>query len=132
MVNADVMDSGVVKRATGYSLAQSLSGLHSLAGEEMGLSVMLGVLDGVLVRLEPATGTLIPLAAVGPRSQMTYAEVNQKVYCASAYWNGVYNLITGAMEPWGLPVPDGGAGCSPGPREPPAGPVQHLLHPVRR
>ena len=105
-VNADVMDSGVVKVATGYSLAQSLSELHSLAGEEMGLSVLLGVLDGVLTRFEPASETSTPLASVGPRSQMTYAEVNQKVYCASAYWRGVYNLITGAMEPWGLAVPD--------------------------
>ena len=105
-VNCDVMDSGMVKRATGYSLAQSLSGLHSLAGEEMGLSVMLGVLNGVLTRIEPASGTLMPLAAVGPKAPMTYTEVNQKVYCASPYWKGVYNLVTGAMEPWGLDPPD--------------------------
>ena len=105
VVNADVMDSGVVKQATGYSLAQSLDDLHSLAGEEVGLSVMLGVRNGWLVQIEPATNSLFPLAAVGPKSPMTYAEVNQKVYCSSAYWNGVYNLNTGAMEPWGLPVP---------------------------
>ena len=105
-VNCDVMDSGVAKKATGYSLAQSLSKLHSLAGEETGLSVLLGVLDGVLTRFEPASGTSTPLVDVGPKSQMTYAEVNQKVYCASAYWRGVYNLITGAIESWGLPVPD--------------------------
>ena len=106
VVNADVMDSGVAKRATGYTLAQSFDGLHSLAGEEVGLSVMLGVLDGVLTRIEPDSAVLIPLAQVGPKSQMTYVEVNQKVYCASAYWRGVYNLLTGAMESWGLPVPD--------------------------
>ena len=105
VVNADVMDSGVVKQATGYSLAQSLDGLHSLAGEESGLSVMLGVRNGILYRIEPASGTWYPLAPVGPKAQMTYAEVNQKVYCSSAYWNGVYNLNTGAMEPWGLSVP---------------------------
>ena len=105
-VNCDVMDSGVAKKATGYSLAQSLSGLHSLAGEEMGLSVFMGVRDGVLYRLEPASKSWTALVSVGPKSQMTYAEVNQKVYCASAYWRGVYNLITGAMESWGLPVPE--------------------------
>ena len=106
VVNADVMDSGVVKRATGYSLAQSLAGLHSLGGEEAGLSVMLGVRNGILYRIEPASGTMLPLASVGPKSQMTYAEVNQKVYCSSAYWRGVYNLLTGGMESWGLPVPE--------------------------
>ncbi len=104
-VNCDITDSGVAKKAGGYGAPLAIPGLYSLAGEESGLSVMLGAANGVLYRIEPSSGTLTPLASVGPKSPLTYAEVNFKIYCSSAYWNGVYNLLTGEMEPWGLSLP---------------------------
>jgi len=105
VVNADVTDSGVAKKARGYGLPLSIPGLYSIAGEELGLSAMLGAADGILYRIDPASGLKTSLAQVGPKSPLTYAEVNNKIYCSSAYWNGVYNLLTGQMEPWGLPLP---------------------------
>jgi hypothetical protein len=105
IVNADPTDSGVVKKATGYGPPLSIPGLYSISGEELGLSVLLGAANGILYRIDPASGLKTALASVGPKSPLTYAEVNNKIYCSSAYWNGVYNLLTGEMEPWGLALP---------------------------
>jgi hypothetical protein len=100
ILNADVMDSGLVNQRGGYRLQVSLPGAHSLwAG-----SVMLAVAAGILNRIE---GTMVtPLATVsGPRAPLSYAEVNNLVYVSSPSWNGVYELLTDTMRPWGLDPP---------------------------
>ncbi len=104
IINADVADDGVVLKRTGYTQHLSLSGVHSLAGEEKGLSVMLGVAAGVLYRFEGNVAT--PLAAVaGLQAQVTYQEINNQIFMSTPFWNGVYDLITVQVNTWGLPVP---------------------------
>jgi len=103
IVNADVTDGGVVRPRGGFAAEISISGPHSLAGEEKGLSVFLVVVDEVLYRVEGTTMTA--LASVGPRAQMNYAEVNNRIFCSSIYWNGIYNLLTGEVEAWGQDPP---------------------------
>ena len=36
---------------------------------------------------------------------MSYVEVNNTVYLSNGYWNGAYDLLTGEMRSWGLPLP---------------------------
>jgi len=104
-LNCDVQDSGVVLPSNGYQTYLSLADLHSLAGEEMGLSVMLGIINGVLTLIEPDGMILTPLCSVGPKSAMNYAEVNNRIYFSSRFFNGVYDLISATVGPWGIPPP---------------------------
>ena len=45
ILNADVTDGAVILARGGYVLTKALTGCHSVAGEESGLSVMLCVAD---------------------------------------------------------------------------------------
>jgi len=115
MVNCDVHDTGIVKRAQGYELMASLINLHSLAGEcanpELSLSVMMGVINGVLSVIEPESGIIIPLAQVGDAA-MNYAQINNWIYLSSAVYNGIYDTISGGIGPWGVPMPGVGPDVS--------------------
>ena len=104
ILNAEVTDGRVIKPRGGYVLSQSLVGLHSLAGEEKGLSIMLGVASGVLYRLEGEKAYSLG-TVTGPRSQVSYAEVNNQIFMGNLYWQGVLDLITMEVAPWGVPLP---------------------------
>src|SRR5208337_224949 len=109
LLNADVSDGGVLKCRGGFKLLRSLANCHSLAGAEKGLSVMLCVAQGIafpqsLFQIEEAGAQeLGPVS--GPSAQVSYAEINNRVYMANPYWTGVLNLITGEKESWGVPLP---------------------------
>jgi len=109
LLNADVTDGGVLVRRGGFRTPKSLTGCHSLAGQESGLSVMLCVAQGVafpqsLFQIEEdGAQELGPVS--GPPAQVSYAEINNRIYMANTYWTGVLNLITGELESWGVPLP---------------------------
>ncbi len=82
---------------------------HSLAGQEKGLSVMLCVGQGAaspqsLFQVEEA-GAQELAPVLGPPAQLSYVEINNRVYMGNPYWTGVFNILTGKMESWGVPVP---------------------------
>ena len=37
---------------------------------------------------------------------MSYEEVNNKVYASNPYWTAIYDLLTGTVGPWGIPLPN--------------------------
>lgn len=104
IVNAEVMDGGVILPRGGFRTVQSLTGLHSLAGEERGLSIMLGVAQGVLYQLEGAWAGAIG-EIPGPRTQMTYVQIDNTVYLSNLYWNGSLDLATMTLQSWGVTLP---------------------------
>jgi hypothetical protein len=105
LVNCDAHDTGVLKEAQGYKLNAPFADIHSIAGEESELSVMLGVINGVLTRIEPESGLITPLCSVGPKSRMNYVQVTNWIYFSSRFFNGIYDTISGQIRPWGLPPP---------------------------
>lgn len=104
ILNAEVTDGGRLRKRGGYALTKSLSGCHSLAGNERGLSVMLCVADGVLYRVEGVIARALTTVS-GPRTQVNYQEVNNLVYMSSPYWSGVYDLLKDSIRAWGLMPP---------------------------
>jgi hypothetical protein len=115
VLNADVTDGGVLLARGGYVLTKALTNPHSLAGEEVGLSVMLCVADGVtwpqaLYRVEGAVATELG-EVIGPRAQVSYVEINNVIYASNPYWKGAYDLLTGTVSTWGVPLPPAPSGA---------------------
>ena len=109
ILNADVTDGGVLQARGGYALTKALTNCHSLAGEEMGLSVMLCVADGItwaqaLYRVEGDVATEL-CEVTGLCAQVNYAEINNVIYASNPYWKATYDLLTGTMRSWGIPLP---------------------------
>jgi len=98
LLNADATDGGKVLRRDGYDLQVSLEGCHSLwAG-----SVMLGVANGVLYRIDGTTTTVLSTVGTWP---LRYVELDNLVYMASLDWTGIYDLLTGEVRSWGVALP---------------------------
>ena len=109
VLNADVTDGGVIKARGGYALTKALTNCHSLVGEESGLSVMLCVADGItwpqaLYLVEGTTATEL-CEVTGPRAPVSYVEINNVIYASNPYWKATYNLLTGTVLFWGVPLP---------------------------
>ncbi|MDI6854394.1 MAG: hypothetical protein QME75_12415 [Deltaproteobacteria bacterium] len=105
VLNADALDGAVLRKRGGHVKAVDLNRPHSLwAG-----SVMLCAAEGLawpqaLYRVEGERA--FELCEVpGPRSRLAYVELNDKVYLGNPHFRAVYNLDTGSVEPWGLPLP---------------------------
>jgi len=99
-LNVEVTDGGVLRRRSGYKLKLPLSEPHSLwAG-----SVMLYVADGFLYRVEGLQTTVLG-AIPGPPARMNYKEINNLVYLSTPYWNGVYDVLSQELRPWGMVLP---------------------------
>lgn len=98
VVNADATDGGVLQRRKGYALDLSMPGLCNVWGG----TVMLGVCDGVLYRLEGQSA--IPLGDVGA-GLMNYLELGTRVYLSTKFWNGILDLLTFNLDSWGLALP---------------------------
>jgi hypothetical protein len=101
VLNAVVGDSGVIYPRDGYERAIR-GGIHSVWSKSAMFGV--GVDDSVLYRIDGVA--LTPLAVVpGPRSRLQYDEVGNLVYMSNGYWRASYDLLSGQMRPWGVPVP---------------------------
>ena len=109
ILNADATDGGVLQVRGGYKLIKALTNSHSLAGEEVGLSVMLIVADGLTwpqALFQVEGGLAIELCEVtGPPAQVNYEEIDGLIYASNPNWKGVYDLLTGVVRTWGLPLP---------------------------
>ena len=109
VLNADVTDGGVIQARGGYKLVKALDNPHSIAGEEKGLSLMLCIADGItwpqaLYRAEGDIATEL-CEVTGPRSQVSYAEINNVIYASNPYWKAAYDLLTGTVRSWGISLP---------------------------
>ena len=100
ILNADPIGTGVVLKRRGYVPTNALVGGHSLwAG-----SVMLCATDMMLYRIDGATAVpLFPIAS--PRARVTYLEIDNIIYMATPHWKMAYDLETGVVRDWGLPLP---------------------------
>ena len=105
VLNADALDGAVLRKRGGYRQAVGLKGVHSLwAG-----SVMLCVAEGQtwpqsLYRVEGGRATELS-EVPGPPSRLSYVEIDGKVYLGNPHFQAVYDLDTGGVQPWGLPLP---------------------------
>jgi hypothetical protein len=99
-LNVEVTDEGILMRRPGFSKKISLPGVHSLYGG----SVFLAVAGGVLYQIEGVKPTAIATLP-GPRSQLTYVEIDNAVYFSNPYFGMVFDLIKMATRSWGVPLP---------------------------
>lgn len=105
-INIDIDRLGKVRRRKGYTL-KSAGICHSLWSEE-GWPFALFVKDGQLTRLAYVDGAevLTTLSSVRAYRRMSYAAMNEGVYCS----NGVDRLMvnrSGAVTQWGVDGPGG-------------------------
>jgi len=106
VLNADVTDGGVLQRRCGYRQVVGLDNCHSLWAE----SVMLCVAQGTsspqaLYRVEGSQAREL-CGVPGPRSQISYEEINGLIYAAGPYWPGiVYDPLNEVVRPWGVSLP---------------------------
>ena len=99
-LNVEVTDGGVLRCRSGYVRKLVLTKPHSLwAG-----SVMLYVADGFLYRIEGLRATVLG-AIPGPPARMNYEEINNLIYLSTPYWNGVYDVLSQELRPWGMVLP---------------------------
>jgi hypothetical protein len=103
-LNVTVTQEGVLQKRKGITPVKNLTGLHSLAGEEIGLSIMLGVAQGILYQIEGDQATLITTIG-GPKARMSYAEVDGKIYISGPFWKGILDLSSMSVSNWGLDLP---------------------------
>jgi hypothetical protein len=67
---------------------------------------MLCVANGILYR--NVQGQAVNIGAVaGPKHPMSYIDVEDRVYCSSKYWQGIFDPVTGTSSSWGVPQPPG-------------------------
>lgn len=103
IVNADVLDSGHVRRRSGFSLVQAFTGAHSIWSD--GARTLL-VRDSVLYRVtafSPAYAEVL-VKVLSTNAAMSYEAVNGEVYCS----NGTDFGRISAANAWssaGLPTP---------------------------
>ncbi|MFA5381970.1 MAG: hypothetical protein WC356_02305 [Candidatus Micrarchaeia archaeon] len=100
ILNAEVTDGGVLIQRQGHAKKITLPGAHSLWSG----SVMLVVAAGVLYRVEGVTATAID-TVTGPDARMTYAEIDNKVFMSTPYWQGILYLDDMTVRSWGVALP---------------------------
>lgn len=107
VLNANVLDEGVILPRGGFQKLLSLSGAHSLAD---GCSIVLCVATGAaggpaLFRIEAERATEIVPVSGPSRCPMEYVEVGSRIFMSNGYWQGIYNLPDARIMEWGLPLP---------------------------
>ena len=103
ILNADVDLTGRLSVRKGKKLLIALPGAHSLWA---GNNCMLCVANGILYR--NVNGQAITIGAVaGPKHSFSYIDVDDKVYLANPYWQGVFDPLNNSLSSWGVPQPPG-------------------------
>ena len=105
VLNADATDGGVLQVRGGYKLTKALTNCHSLWGG----SIMLCVADGVeyptSLWMVEGQSALELCEVTGPRAQVSYEEINNVIYASNPYWKGTFDLLSGTVSSWGIPLP---------------------------
>jgi len=100
IVNADVLDSGRLRRRKGSTLALALAGAHSLWSD--GVTAYY-VLSNVLYRFVPGNASVALGAFAADTNRISYQKINSIVYltCATAR----ARINNGVLESWGIDNP---------------------------
>jgi len=106
ILNADIAGDGVLLPRVGYRRLATGTNCHSLWSGTETFFVAQGA-NGLPALHKLVGDTPVEVATVqGPtKAPMSYVEVNNTVYLSNGYWNGAYDLLTGTMRPWGIPLP---------------------------
>lgn len=106
IVNADVLDDGVITKRQGQTLLTSLDNAHSLwAGTKMFCVADGDAYDGSLWRIDGSSATEV-CEVTGAAARVSYVELNGLVYMGNANWSCVYDLDTDTVRDWGVSIPD--------------------------
>ena len=101
VVNADVLDSGRLKRREGSSQMLALAKPHSLWGD--GGATAYFILNNQVRRFLPdGTSTLVGNFAAGD-NRVSYVEVNGEIYLTCKTARG--KISSGVLKSWGIDVP---------------------------
>jgi len=102
VLNADVTEEGRIVKRDGYTKLFSLTDAHSLWA---GNNAMLCVDNGTLYRIQQ--GNKVSLCTVnGPKSLMSYADVDDLVYMSNYYWHGIFDPADNSISDWGIDLPE--------------------------
>lgn len=102
ILNADCTSLGRLIKRDGSTKIIDLSGAHSLwSGSN---SVLCGA-GNKLYRI--IQGQAIEICSIsGPDAELSYTEVNEKVYISNLHWNNIFDPFDNSVEEWGLSLPE--------------------------
>lgn len=98
--NVDILDSGKIRRRSGYTLIEAGS-WHSLWSEPT-VGFMLAVKDGDLVTADHNGAGATLLASIG-NAEVSYAAIAGRAYLSNGAVGGM--IRNGAYDVWALPTP---------------------------
>jgi len=106
ILNADVAGDGVLLPRVGRRRLAAVSNCHSLWSGTEALFIAQSANGGpALHKLAGDTPVEVAMVSGPSKAPMSYAEVNNIVYLSNGYWKGAYDLLTGTVRSWGLPLP---------------------------
>lgn len=96
-INVDVTDSGHLVRRKALSLAQALTGTHSMFGDYL-------VIDSAIYRITVPTYSQTLVKTLTSNAKMAWHELNGDLYYSNGTDTGRIDAA-GNWYPWGLPLP---------------------------
>lgn len=102
ILNADVTVKGRLVKRSGATKLLSLTSPYSLWS---GTEAMLCASAGKLYRI--SQGQAVEICDIsGPKADLFYSEIGDKVYISSSYWNTVFTPSDNSVSDWGLALPE--------------------------
>lgn len=101
-LNADCTARGRMIKRSGSVKRIALDDAHSLWSCRL---AMLCASDGKLYRVGQGAAAEICIIN-GPRSELSYAEIDNKIYVSNGYWSGIFDPWDNSVSDWGLDLPD--------------------------
>ena len=102
ILNADCTAGGRLIKRDGYTKFVDLIDAHSLWSDSL---AMMCVSENKLYRI--SQGLAIEICNIsGPSANLSYVEINDKIYISNNYWNTVFNPSDNLISDWGLTLPE--------------------------
>lgn len=109
-INADILNSGNVRRRRGMAQRIASSGAHSIFSD--GKRMVWATASRLYVTDTGLTPTLLLTDAAFGLQPLSYVSVNGDIYFSNEYTNGKILASGAAFEPWGIIPPQWGPVCT--------------------
>jgi hypothetical protein len=100
ILNSDVTSQGRLIKRDGSTKVISLTNPHSLWSDTL---AVLCASEGKLYRI--SQGQAVEICSITD-SELSYAEVNEKIYISNPCWNIIFDPSNNSTAEWGLPLPE--------------------------
>ena len=102
ILNSDVTPQGRLIKRDGSTKVITLTSPHSLWSDSL---AVLCASENKLYRI--SQGQAVEICAItGPDAELSYTEVNEKIYISNPYWNTIFDPSDNSTSDWGLTLPE--------------------------